>query len=181
MKDCYNKVAFRYAKAFFLHGKEKNMLTQLFDDLDYVYRVLTTQDELTQVIHNVLIHSSKKTAILDSVFSKSISSETMRFIYFLAQKRRLNLLADIFICYQYLFYEENNMLQATITSAIVLEEDQKARITQVLEEKIGKKIVSQFSTMRDLIAGFKINIQDHVVDLSVKTKLQTLKKHMSAA
>lgn len=175
MEDTYNKIAFRYAKALFLHAEENSVLDPVLNDLELIYNVLINHEDLKEVISNVLISSKKKEAILTDIFEKKVSKTSFNFLHFLTYKKRLSLLIDIYICYRNLYYDAQNMLQAHVTSAMPIQENQQKAIIETLEQKFSKKVIPIFQVNDELIAGFKINILDRVMDLSVQTKLQSLK------
>ena len=68
------------------------------------------------------------------------------------------------------------MKSVKIVSAIELNEDYKNLIITKLSAKLKKNIHADWQINSDIIAGLVIYVDDHVIDTSIKNKLDSLSK-----
>ncbi|HSO92889.1 MAG TPA: F0F1 ATP synthase subunit delta [Candidatus Dormibacteraeota bacterium] len=74
--------------------------------------------------------------------------------------------------------EASGMVSATMTTAIPLEESERRRYEQQLSKKLDRKVRLALRTDPALIGGASIQIGDHLVDASVKTRLDRLREDL---
>ena len=70
--------------------------------------------------------------------------------------------------------ELKNIVRVDITSAIDLTEERKTKIRNRIAEKLQKDVKVSWGVDADIIAGLIFNINDTVVDNSIKNKLDKL-------
>ena len=92
------------------------------------------------------------------------------------ENSRLDILEEIFSSFIGFFDEEKNILNAYITSAIELTDEQKQNLVSKLQNKTGKAINPEYKLDNTIMGGFIIKINDTVIDLSLKNRIENLKK-----
>ena len=73
---------------------------------------------------------------------------------------------------------KNNIQQATIVSAVELTDSEKAQIKAKLENKFKKEFNLINTINEEILSGLMIKIEDTLIDLSLRAKLNTLKKQI---
>jgi F-type H+-transporting ATPase subunit delta len=132
---------------------------------------LTTND-IAQAIYSMT--KGKVGAELDAI-SKNV-------VKFLARKRLLSKQKDILLRLRKIINEEEGILEARLTSARPLADKNKKELAEFLKKRYGKERV-EFEERIDerLIGGFKVEVNDEVVDLSIKDKIGELQKYLTRA
>lgn len=151
---------------------------QVLDEITQIEEVFAKSKELTHLIQNPAINTKHKTEILDEIFKDKINSEIYKFLIVLVEKNRINRLKQIVESFKINYYEENNIKNVIIISAIELNEEMKKNITAKLENKLNKKVMPQWETDKDIIAGLIFKLGDTVIDTSLRHKLENLNKLM---
>ncbi len=72
--------------------------------------------------------------------------------------------------------EKNNQAIIEVISASELSDDQKKDLQSKLEQKVGKKVATRYFVNDKLLGGMKIKINDEVLDLSWRGKLDKIKQ-----
>ncbi len=116
----------------------------------------------------------------ESIFEKSgVSSSPKEFKGFLSlliKNDRVELIPDI----SQLFIKEanksNNILLATITSAMPISDSEKDIIVTNLSKKFGKKIEAVVTIDEALIGGIIIKVGNSIIDGTIKGRLEQLSK-----
>lgn len=103
------------------------------------------------------------------------SAEFQNFVHILAQEKRLAVLPEIYQQYQSYALAKNDAKEAVIYTAFdIADKGQRAKIISDLEQHFNIRLQATFKTDPDLIGGIKVEMGDQVLDLSVRSKLDTL-------
>lgn len=98
----------------------------------------------------------------------------------LAQRDRLALLPGIATALADLVDRRAGIAKAKITTAIELDLRQQTAFVEQLERASGKKLRASFAVDPALIGGAKVQVGDHLVDTSVRAKLDALRTQLAS-
>lgn len=166
------KLAKRYAVALFKLGEE-NILSELQEIID----VLTQNPDLKNFLENKIVKIEDKKEIFEKVFNE-ISEKTKNFCFTLLDNKKIDHIYSIYVEYSKMINAKNNIQEATIVSAIELTDGEKAKIKSKLENKFKKEFNITNTINKEIISGLVIKIEDTLIDLSLRAKLNTLKKQI---
>ena len=165
-------IARPYAEAAFKLAREANALPQWSDALARLSAV-----ERSEGAHGLIGNprvTDAQVASLVSDVAGTLSPEQMNFVSVLASNERLEVLPEIVTIYETLRNGHEGVLDAQVTSAYPLSEQQVADVVATLEAKYGRKVKVTVRVDADLIGGISIRIGDEVMDASVRGKLAQL-------
>jgi len=89
----------------------------------------------------------------------------------------LNIVAE----FDRLVDEAAGRVRATVTAAIELDAHDRDRIARELSARLNKEVKVQVTVDPRILGGLKIQYGDHVVDGTVATKLQQLRRRLVAS
>lgn len=112
---------------------------------------------------------------MSQIFTGKVSSLTVNFLSLLAENNRLNILDDILFSFKDDINKLQNIVPAVITSVIELDLEQKKKLVEKLQNKIKAEITPEFRLDKAILGGLVIKINDTVIDLSIKKKIENLK------
>lgn len=72
------------------------------------------------------------------------------------------------------------MKKCTVTAASNMSRETFAYLCDKIKDRFGSDIVPELITDDGVIGGCVIDLAGHIFDLSVKTQLEGLRKHMNA-
>jgi len=168
------KPAKRYAKALMELAVGIDNVN-IYQDLEFILNTVNENIELDAFLNNPVVKKSDKTAVLSEIFSNKIQNCVLNFLSLLVENNRLNILSDVVKCLQDNINESKNAIKADITSVMELDENQKNAILSKLKQKINMEILPDFKINKDILGGIIIKINDTVIDLSLKKKIENLK------
>ncbi len=118
--------------------------------------------------------AEKLTEIFVSVCGEQLDEFGQNLLKVMAENGRLKALPDV--CEEFMFMknERRHTIQATVVSAVALDESQLDAISAKLEQRLARKVMLTCSVDEDLIAGVVIRAGDLVIDNSVRGKLNRL-------
>lgn len=173
-------VAKRWAKALMELALEDENISKedILDDLREISSTIESSDELANVINNPSISVEEKQIVLCKLFQNNILPIVYNFVFALNLKKRVNIIPEIAIQFEKELDEIKNTAHVYVTSAIEISEDKKNQIKDRVAQKLNKNIVVDWGVDTDIIAGLIFNIDENIVDNSIRKKLEDLKKNI---
>jgi len=170
------KVSNRYALSLLSIALEKNILDKVYNDVNLLIKTFNENDELQRVIESPVIRPEMKISILGEIFSRKIDKETLRFIHFIIEKRREEILYSVAKRFTELRNKHLGIVELLVRTAFELNDDQKKILKKRFEKILNKKTIMNFKVDNNLIGGFIAQVGDTVYDASMKHQLELLKK-----
>ena len=173
-------VAKRWALALMELAQEDQNISKddILDDLLEIAETIQASEELSNVINNPSISTEEKQIVLCKLFQNSIMPIVYNFIYALNLRKRISIISEIAIEFEKELEKVKNMTRVNITSAIELNDERKEEIKTKIAEKLSKEIIVDWGVDSDIIAGLIFNIDEMIIDNSIKHKLEDLSKEI---
>lgn len=178
-KNC-EIVAKRWALALMELAQEDDNISKedILDDLREVSETIESSEELSNVINNPSISTEEKQVVLCKLFQNSIMPIVYNFLFALNLKKRVSIIPEIAVEFGKELERLKNIARVNITSAIELNDERKEQIKSKIAEKINKDIVVEWGVDSDIIAGLIFNIEELIIDNSIRHKLEDLSKEI---
>jgi len=167
----------RYAQAVFEIAKENKELEKWQPDLKRIAG-LAQDSEAMPLLESPKVPFDLKAKLAQEKLGK-VSPLALNLAYLLVLKGRLRSAPQIADEYQRLFDDHRGIKHAEVATAIPLDETSKKRITQSLETMIGKKLSLSLKVDSDILGGFIARIDDSLIDCSIRSELEQLKKSLA--
>ena len=168
-----------YGEALFEVAMETQQADLFLNEAQEILTILEQNPEFDKLMKHPKVSKQEKEQVLDNVFQNSVSKEMAGFMKLLVNKERYGELPNIF---EYLIdriKEEKKIGVAYVTTAMELTEEKKQAIKKrLLETTSYKTMEMHYEVEEAIIGGMIIRIKDRVVDSSVRTKLEEMKKQL---
>jgi F-type H+-transporting ATPase subunit delta len=166
----------KWAKALIELTQEDEGISkeEVLSDLRDVAENIENSEELKNVINNPSISAEEKQIVISKLFQNRIMPIVYNFLFALNLKKRMDLISEIADEFEKELEELKNIVRVDITSAIDLSDERKNDIRNRIAEKLQKDVKVSWGVDADIIAGLIFNINDTVVDNSIKNKLDKL-------
>ena len=169
------RIAKRYAKALQQVGSRTGLADRLGDELNALEKVVTDVPGLEPFLADRTVPSSAKGSALKAILGAGDFSQTIRrFLDLVLQYDRAALLPVVAKVYRDLQDEAQGVLRGTVLSAEALSSDELDRIRGSLAKATGRTVELTTETDANLLAGFRIQLEDVVLDATVRGQLRTL-------
>lgn len=170
------KVSKRYALSLLEISNEKKILERVKNDMEFFYQTMRKNHNLLLAMDNPVIKPQVKKSILNEIFSNHVHEETLRFLDFIIDKGRENLLQSISEEFLRLVDEYYGIAKVDVLVAFRFSDEQKEQLKNRLEKILNKKIELKFSTDPKLIGGFVAKVGNTLYDASLAHQLDLLRK-----
>lgn len=176
-----HKASKRYALAFFELAEERHALAPVLNDIQQISKLTRELPELQRFFANPIISREKQKKILNELFSQHFYAQTMNFLHFLAQRRKLSLMPEIAETFCKLYTDKKGVLQVKLSSVVTLLPEQLRHLSESLKKVYAKDIEVESILDPNLLGGFKIQIEDFIYDFSVREQLRRYKQAVMTA
>lgn len=158
-------------------GEEK--MRELLEELESLRKILGESPQLDELMKHPGIPKQEKLRVAAEIFHGRISSELEGLLQVVISKERYRELPAIFDYFIEKVKEQQKIGVAYVVSAVELSGEQRAATEKRLLETSGyRKMEMHFAVDKTLIGGMTIRIGDRVVDSSIRTKLDGLKRQL---
>lgn len=168
-----------YGDALFETAMEKQALDSLFEEAKVVLDAFTQNPKLSELMTHPKILKEEKLQIIEEIFKGRVSDEMTGFLVIIVKKDRFGEIRDIFEYFISKVKEYKGIGVAFVTTPTALSEAQKSAVcAKLLETTSYTEMEVHYDVDDALIGGMVVRIGDRVVDSSVATKLEELKRQL---
>ena len=172
-----SSTAVRYAEAAFDVAQQDGDLDGWLSDLQVAVDAL--QDSQTSAyFKDPSVAIERKMEALERGFS-SARPHVLNLLRVLVSRHRLHLLPAILQEFQELERQARGIVEAEITVARELDENERARIGVQLDELTGRTVEVRTRVDPSILGGVVVRIGDRLIDASVAGRLQRLRQEMA--
>ena len=168
-------IAKRYATAIYDIAESSGKIGEIREALNILAENYREDEDFKLFLLDPSIKYDKKVEYLHKSFD-FISEDAFKIINYLVKKGRVSLAEKIRDSYLRIYYEKNNKILVNATFTKELSDNQRKALMKKLEEKYKKKIVLNLSVDEELIGGGIIKIGNKVIDGSIKSQIENIKK-----
>ena len=129
-----------------------------------------TNNEIAENIFSLI--KDKKTTDLVSVLERVIFLDKQRLVG--KSKILLSSLKEI-------IYKQEKILEVNLSSAVILDNHQKEELILKLKKRYdANEIIFNEIVDKSLLGGFKVEINNEIIDLTLRNKISKLQEHLAS-
>lgn len=166
----------KYAHAIYSLTSQEQTTDQILGDLEMVAEKFNESPSFYKHLQYPKMTLAEKEKNLQSVFGDFVSKKVYKIILLLAKNKHLNWLDKIIAEIKKIKKVNENIIDASIYTPLALEEEQKAKLKSILQDKTGKQIIIHEIIKPEIIGGIKINLAGSIIDGSIAGQIQRLKQ-----
>ena len=172
-------VSTTYADALFETGVEDGTLDTLYDEVCSVQDILKENPDFNRLMNHPKILREEKEQIIESVFKGRLSEVLTGFLKLIVTNKRYADIDGILNYFILRVKEYRKIGIAYVTTPLELSDSQKEAVKKkLLDTTDYVSMEMNYEIDKSLIGGMVIRIGDRVVDSSIKTKLEGLKREL---
>ncbi len=173
--------ALPYAQALLSIGADKGLEDVFVTDFQSVDEVFDANPELKSWLNHPGISAKEKEDLLMKIFDGNVSADFLDFLKIVCRHHQAGNLEVMGKDYSELLDESRHIQTVRVESASVLDDDQKARLKDALEKKLGGQVRLNFEIDPSLIAGMRIRTENSTMDASYRGLLDKMKEQLLAS
>jgi F-type H+-transporting ATPase subunit delta len=174
------EIARVYSEALFEVAQEKGNLDEIHEQLGEIADALAENRDL-QVFFFSPYFSSKEKRDGISRAIEGADRELVNFLELLAEKHRMPALFRIRKRFDELWAKENKRLGVIVTSAVELDSQIVESIGAEIEKQTGQTIELESQVDPSIIGGLRLQVGNMVLDASIRSRLEKLRREVAHA
>ncbi len=177
-----SNISKRYARAFFEIANEQKQVEPYYNELNQFASVVAENKSLKDFLANPIFEQASKKGVVDNIISKlKLSGMTVSFLRLLVDKKRIDIVEDIVVCYRQFMDETLKKVRVNVKTAFPLSDEMRDFIGASLEKSLGKKVEMTVEEDSTLLGGVVIGVGDTLYDGSIKNQLNKMRNLLGEA
>lgn len=169
-----------YGDALFEEAMEKNIVSDWYEEVQALRTTFTENSDLVQFLNHPQIIKEEKVKVIENIFAGKLSESLLGFLVIVIEKGRQNSLPAIFDYFLNRVKEYKKIGVVSVTSAVELTKEQKEHVEKrLLETTSFVSLETEYTVDEALLGGLVIRIGDRVVDSSIRTRLEEIKRDLT--
>lgn len=168
------QVATRYARALFQLAEDQQCAEAVFGGMTDLLDLTRRNAAFADILRHAGLSIRQQRDVLEALLQGRVYPLVLRFLHFLATRRRLAALPEVCEAYIARYRDSRRQVRAEVVSALELRPDQVTLLCRKLEAKYQRQIEAVVSTDPSLLGGFIVRVRDDVHDYSIRGQLDAL-------
>lgn len=162
-----------YARAVFELAREANDFKSWSQALGFLAG-LVNDESMQALINNPSVGRERFRKLLDDLAGDRVPASGRNLLRLMMDNDRLSLLPDVAAQYEILRSEAEGTVEAQVRSARPMSDEQKNKLSQALEKRLGRKVNLTVHEDDTLLGGAVVRAGDLVIDGSARGRLEKL-------
>lgn len=169
-----------YGDALFDVAKEAGKLDEIHEQLGEFTDAVNESHDLQVFLFSPYFSSNEKRDGIEKAI-KGADDELMNFLALLAEKHRMPAISHIRRHFDERWAEENKRLDVRLVSAVELDPKVVKNVGDEVERQTDRKIDLEAEVDPDILGGLVLRVGNMVLDASIRSKLERLRKEVAKA
>ncbi len=174
------EIARVYADALFEAARDAGELDTVHEQLGQFAEAMNDSHDMRVFFFSPYFSSAEKRAAI-SRSVQDASKELVNFLELLAEKHRMPAIFRIRTRFDELWARANKRLEVTLTSAVELDPAVVERVGGEVERQTDRTIDLESEVDPEILGGLVLRVGNMVLDASLRSKLEKLRKEVAAA
>jgi F-type H+-transporting ATPase subunit delta len=172
-------VAERYAAALADVAVERKNSETIKRNLAAFVEAFSSVADLRNALESPALNAEVKRKVIAEVAGKmGLDVAVRNFIYLVVDHRRTEILPEMEEAFLSELNKRLGIVEAEVTSAHELNDDEKRQLRTVLEQRTGKKVEARFQIDGALLGGAIVRLGSTIYDGSVRDQLKRLREQL---
>jgi F-type H+-transporting ATPase subunit delta len=168
----------RYARAVFELATGEGHIDEWGAQLGAL-RLVLGNPQMMDVLGNPTIPSDQRMELVTSL--NVLDPEASNLARLLIESGRVDDIAGVADEFDRLADEAAGRVRAVVTTAVELEAEDRDRVAGELSRRLGKEVTMEVLVDPRILGGLKLQYGDRLIDASVATRLQQLRRRLADA
>lgn len=172
------RIAKVYAQALLQLSQENKETDAIEEEFSGVVSMFQAEASLWQFFLSPLVKTDDKEKTLVKALKTAVSATFLQFVGLLVRKNRFSQLFEIYEQFKLELDVLKNRGFLRIVSSEPLSTAEKTKIVDSITKKFGKELRIQEQIDSSLIGGFRLYVDDYLVDASIRHKLDQIEENL---
>ena len=172
------ELAREYGDGLYALCEEEHISKDVLEELLMLSRLFREQPDFIRLLGNMSLSKQERVQIIDQVLRSQIHPYLLNFLKILCERNALNEYEGCLSAFKTLYNQAHGIVEATVTTAVPLDDEQRARMTQKLSTMTEKLVVLNEKVDESLIGGVLLEMNGQRYDNTLKNRLKSIHSAM---
>lgn len=171
-----DSVESRYAIALLSLAREENKILDYINQCEQLIDVFEKNPDLERILKDYALSKQEKKDTIKLCFDKKIDEYLLNTFYVIIDNKRGNFILPILKEFVRIAYKELNIRKGIVYSTIPLTAGQLKQMEVKVSNMLCSKVSLQNKIDKKILGGFKIQVDDYLIDETIQSRLNDLKE-----
>lgn len=171
-----DSVASRYAIALLSIAKEENKVKEYVLEVENLIEVFEKNSDLGLLLKDYGLSKDEKKETISLCFENKLNEYILNLLYVLIDNKRGGYILDVCNEFVRIGLNELNIKRGIVYSTIKLTKTQLKGMESKISKMLNANVTLRNVIDENLLGGFKIQVEDYILDDSMKNRLEKLKE-----
>ncbi len=171
-------LAKEYGEGLYELARDERLLDQLHGELNEIAALLREQPDFVRLLCSRAIERDRRLEVVDETFRDRAHAYVVNFMKLLVEKERFECFLESAQWFHQRYNEDFGIVEARVTSAVALSDDDQAALRQKLQEMSNKQVSLITRVDPALIGGIRVEMDGKRYDNTIQNKLSRLKQSL---
>ena len=172
------ELAREYGDGLYLLAEEENLSREFLEQLLSLKSLFREQPDFVRLLGNMSLSKEERVKIIDSVLRGQVHPYVLNFLKILCERGALNEYEGCLAAFKTLYNQAHGIVEATVTTAVPLDDEQRARLSKKLSKMTEKLVVLNEKVDESLIGGVLLEMNGQRYDNTLKNRLKSIHSAM---
>lgn len=171
-----DSVASRYAIALLSIAKEENKIKEYVLEVENLVEIFEKNKDLVLLLKDYGLSKDEKKETISLCFEGKINEFILNLLYVLVDNKRGGYILDVCNEFVRIGLNELNIKRGIVYSTIKLTKTQLKGMESKISKMLNANVTLRNVIDENLLGGFKVQVEDYILDDSMKNRLEKLKE-----
>ena len=163
-----------YGGALFALASEENLLDEVAQGLRAALAAIRETPEYLKLVENPAVKKDERLALLDGAFRGNVHPYVLNFLKILCERGALHEFEGCVSAFTALYNQAHGIVEASVTTGVPLEEEQRTRLIDKLSAMTGKRILLSEKVDPGMVGGVLLEMNGKRYDNTLRHRLQAI-------
>lgn len=171
-------LAKEYGEGLYELARDEHLLEELHGELTEIAALLKAQPAFVRLLCSRAIERATRLQVVDDTFRDRAHIFIVNFMKLLVEKERFECFEDSIRWFHRRYNEEFGIVEAFVTSAVALTDDDREALRQKLEQMSRRKVALIDRVDPSVIGGIRVEMDGKRYDNTIQNKLGRLRQSL---
>lgn len=172
------ELAREYGDGLYALTEEESISQEVLAQMLELKALFRSQPDFIRLLGNMSLSKDERVKILDSVLRGQIHPYLLNFLKILCERGALTEYEGCLAAFKTLYNQAHGIVEASVTTAVALDDDQRARMSEKLSAMTGKTVVLTEKVDESLMGGVLLEMNGQRYDNTLRNRLKSIHSAM---
>ena len=173
------ELAREYGDGLYALAAEEHIADDVLQQLQALKASFRENPQFLKLLSNMALSKAERVGIIDAALRSQVHPYVLNFLKILLERSALNEFEGCTRAFREAYDRDHAIIQATVTTAARMSDDQRERLAQKLAEMTGRQVCLTEKVDEAVMGGVLLEMDGRRYDNTVRTRLASIRRTMT--